>query len=100
MKIYVPLSELGKHDVYWTQINRSMKIIGTKDWVNLYDDQPELIFGPEVNGKPLEGGIPPFYVSLNIHDKILHNAMFDSRASHNLIPKSVMEKLDLDITKP
>ena len=39
-------------------------------------------------------------MSLNIHDKILHNAIFDSRASHNLMPKSVMEKLDLDITRP
>jgi len=26
--------------------------------------------------------------------------MFDSSASHNLMPKSVMEKLDLDITRP
>ena len=49
--------------------------------------------------KTVDGGIPPFYVSLNIHDKILHNAMFDSSASHNLMPKSVMEKLDLDITR-
>jgi len=39
-------------------------------------------------------------VSLNIHDKILNNAMFDSRASHDLMPKSVMEKLDFDITRP
>ena len=68
--------------------------------MNVFDDQPELIFGPEVNGKSLEGGIPPFYVSLNIHDKILHNAMFDFATSHNLMPKSVMEKLDLDITRP
>jgi hypothetical protein len=100
LKIVVPLSELAKHDAYRTQINRSLKITGTEDSVNVFDDQPELIFGPEVNGKPLEGGIPPFYVSLNIHDKILHNAMFDSGASHNLMPKSVMEKLDLDITRP
>ena len=53
-----------------------------------------------MNGKPVDGGIPPFYVSLNIHDKILHNAMFDSSASHNVTPKFVMEKLDLDITRP
>jgi len=53
-----------------------------------------------VNGKPVHGGVPPFYVSLNIHDKILHNAMFNFGASHNLMPKSVMEKLDLDINKP
>lgn len=68
--------------------------------MNNFDDQPELIFGPKVNGKIVDGGIPPFYVSLNIHDKILHNSMFDFGASHNLMPKSVMEKLDLDIIRP
>ena len=66
----------------------------------MFDDQPELIFGPDVNGKPLEGGILTFYISLTIHEKILHNAMLDSGASHNLMPKSVMEKLNLDITRP
>ena len=71
-----------------------------EDLVNVFYDQPELIFCPGVNGKTVEGEVPPFYVGLNIHDKILHNAMFDSGASHNLMPKSVMEKLDLDITKP
>ena len=30
----------------------------------------------------------------------LHNAMFDSSASHNLMPKKGMEFLGLDITKP
>jgi len=71
-----------------------------RDAINVLDDQPELLFGPEVNGKTANGGVPPFYVSLNIHDKVLHNAMFDSGASHNLMPKFVMEKLDLDITRP
>ena len=66
----------------------------------MFDDRVELIFGLDVNGKPLEGGIPPFYISLNIHDKILHNPMLDSGASHNLMPKSVMEKLNLDIIRP
>lgn len=46
LKIFVLLSELAKHDVYQTQINRSLKIIGTEDSVNLYDDQPELVFVP------------------------------------------------------
>ena len=100
IKVATPLSELAKHDAYREQINRSLKITRTEDSANVFDDQPELIFGLEVNGKHLEGSIPPFYVTLNIHDKILHNAMFDSGASHNLIPKSVMEKLDLDITRP
>jgi hypothetical protein len=30
----------------------------------------------------------------------LHNAMFDFGASHNLIPKIVMDNLGLDITRP
>ena len=44
--------------------------------------------------------MPPFYISLNIHDKILHNAMHDFGASQNLIPKVVMEILGLEITRP
>ena len=42
----------------------------------------------------------PFYISLNIHEMILHNAMLESRASHNLMPKAIMEGLGLDITRP
>jgi len=100
LKIAIPLSELAKHDVYRHQITRSLQISENKDAVNVLDDQPELIFGPKVNGKSVDGGVPPLYVSLNIHDKILHNSMFDSDASHNLMPKFLMEKLDLDITRP
>jgi hypothetical protein len=43
---------------------------------------------------------PTFYISLNFHDKILHNGLMDSGASHNVIPKVVMEELGLEITKP
>ena len=101
LKIAVPLSELAKHDVYRSQITKSLNIniTGLDDSVNILDDQPKLLFGPEVNGKPESGGTPPFYVSLNVHDKKLHNAMLDSGASHNLMPKAVMERLNLDITK-
>jgi ribonuclease HI len=42
---------------------------------------------------------PPFYTSLNIHDKLLHNCLMDSGASHNLMPKIVMEELGLEVTK-
>lgn len=100
LKILVPLTELVKHETYRSQISKSLNFRENEDSVNLFDVQPELIFGPDVNGNPVEGGIPPFYISLNIHDKILQNAMLDSGASHNLMPKSVMEKLNLDITGP
>jgi hypothetical protein len=42
---------------------------------------------------------PPFYTSLNIHDKVLHNCLMDSGASHNLMPKIVMEELGLEVTR-
>lgn len=33
-----------------------------------------------------------------MHNFVLHNVMFDSEASHNLLHKAIMEKLGLDIT--
>jgi len=100
LKIVVPLLELAKHNVYRNQISKSLKISVNEDSVNVFDNQPELIFGPGVNGKTIKGEVPRFHVGLKIHDKILHNAMFDSGASDNLMPKSVMARLDLDITRP
>jgi len=105
LKITIPLAELAKNEIYRQQIQKSLQLTHTKgkdnvDNVNVLDDTPELLFGPEVDGKIASSGILPFYVSLHIHDKILHNAMFDSGASHNLMPKSVMERLNLDITRP
>ena len=43
--------------------------------------------------------VPPFYVSLDIHEKVLHNCLLDSWASHNLMPKTVMDELGLEATK-
>ena len=43
---------------------------------------------------------PPFYITLTIHDKMIHNCLLDSVASHKLMPKAVMEALGLSITKP
>ena len=70
------------------------------DIVNLVDDRPKLMFGPKVDGQTDNGAMAPFYISLNIHDLILHNAMIDLGASHTRMPKVVMEKLGLEVTKP
>jgi len=67
--------------------------------VNVEDDQPEIIFGPATDGESHDSNVPPFYISLRLHDFVLHNAMFDSGASHNLMPKAIMDKLGLDITQ-
>ena len=94
------MTELVKNESYKVQIIQTLNIVEGEDVVNLSDDQPELLFGPKVNGTHQQGGIPPFYISLNVHDKILHNVMLDSGASHNLMPKEIMERLNLDITRP
>jgi len=67
--------------------------------VNVEDDHPELIFGPTIEGQPEDSEVLPFYLSLRLHEYILHNAMFDFEASHNLMPKAIMENLGLDITR-
>lgn len=69
------------------------------DTVNVEDDQLELNFVPALDGESPESDLPPFYISLRLHEYVLHNAMFDSGASHNLMPKAIMEKLGLDITR-
>eukprot|EP00253_Pinus_taeda_P002880 PITA_02880 len=61
LKIVIPLSKLAKHEVFRQKINRSLQVPDNRDAVNVFDDQLELIFGSEVNGKSVDGGIPPFY---------------------------------------
>ena len=66
--------------------------------MNLQYEYPTIVFSPHIYDK--KDSVAPFYVTLNIHDKMLHNCMLDSGASHNLMPKVVMEKLGLEITRP
>jgi len=68
------------------------------DLVNLQDNKLAILMASQMKDK--DETIPPFYVSLKIHDKVLHNCLLDSSASHNLMPKVVMEELGLQITKP
>ena len=70
----------------------------TPDSLNLQEERPMVVFGSHV--EELDASTPPFYVSLVIHDLLLHNCMLDSGASHNLLPLSVMEQLGLQITRP
>lgn len=76
-----------------------MNLDPSSDMVNVEDDRTELIFGLALEGQSQDSDVAPFYISLRVHDYVLHNAMFDSGASHNLMPKAIMEKLGLDITR-
>ena len=66
------------------------------DTINLEDDKPIIVFGPHVQGE--KDIVAPFYITLTIFDHLLHNCMLDSGASHNVMPKAIMDKLDLKVT--
>ena len=65
--------------------------------VNLQDEKPYVILGPLIEDR--DDSSPPFYTSLNIHDKVLHNYLMNLGVYHNLMPKIVMEELGIEITK-
>jgi len=100
IKIPIPLVELMKNDSFKKDILKSLdpKTISTSaDIINLQDEKPTIVLGPMIEDR--DDSSPPFYISLNIHDKTLHNFLLDSGASHNLMPKAVMDELGLEITK-
>jgi hypothetical protein len=98
--IPVPLTELIKHDKFkkhFSDLLKSETSCPSTDFINLQDENPAVILGPMVEDR--HDSSPPFYTSLNIHDKVLHNCLMDSGASHNLMPKAVMEELGLEVTR-
>jgi hypothetical protein len=100
IKILVPFNELIKNSEYRNHIINMLKMEQNYDTLNIQDDHQTILFGPHVEENSDAEEVPPFYVSLKIHDMTLHNAMLDPRASHNLMPKVFMDQLGLDITRP
>jgi hypothetical protein len=100
IKIHVPLTELIKHEGFkkcFSDILQSEVSCLPTDSINLQDENNAFILGPMVEDK--NDSSPPFYTSLNIHDKVLHNCLMDLGDSHNLMPKTVMEELGLEVTR-
>jgi hypothetical protein len=100
IRIPAPLSELFKHEDFKRSLSKLLKSESSchsMNSMNLQDEKLEVILGPMVEDR--DDSSPPLYTSLNIHDKVLHNFMMDSGASHNLMPKTVMEELGLEIKK-
>jgi hypothetical protein len=101
IKIPIPLVELAKKLVYRKQITKAMGVSELEiqsDVLNLEDEKPNITFGPHFEGA--KDIISPFYITLNVYDQLLHNCMLDSRASHKVMPKIIMDKLGLQITRP
>jgi ribonuclease HI len=100
IKIPIPLVELMKNESFKKDILKTLdpkSISSSADILNIYDDKPTIVLGQMVEDR--DESCPPFYISLNIHDKTLHNCLLDSGASHNLMPKAVMDELGLEVTK-
>jgi ribonuclease HI len=100
IKILVPFLELIKNEEFKKYLSEMLQPEASPsatDSVNMQDEKPTMILGPLI--EDIDDSSPPFYTSLNIHDKVLHNCLMDSGASHNLMPKTVMYELWLDITK-
>jgi hypothetical protein len=100
IRIPVPLTELIKHGEFkkcFSELLKSEASYPLTDSINLQDERPAVVLGPMVEAR--DDSSPLFYTSLNIHDKLLHNFLMDSGASHNLMPKTIMEELGLEFTR-
>lgn len=79
IKIPVPLLELMKTKSFKDSILKilhpSMSDISL-DIVHLQDEKPIIMPGPHIEES--FDSTPPFYISLNVHDKFFHNCLFDS----------------------
>jgi len=101
IKILVPLTELLKNEPFKKSIMKVMQPTPSSisfDVISLQDKSPAIIVG--THNDDGSDASPPFYISLNVHDNILHNCLMDSGASQNFMPKVVMKELGLYITKP
>ena len=73
----MPLTELMKNDIFKSAILKSLqpKTPIVSDYVKLQYAKPTMPIGPMVEDQ--YNSCPPFYISLNIHYKILHNCLLD-----------------------
>jgi hypothetical protein len=84
IKISIPFNELIKKGEYRDQIIKMLKMGETPDTLNVQDDHPAILFGPRMEETGDTEDVPPFYVSLKVHDMTLHNAMLDSGARRTI----------------
>ena len=63
--------------------------------LNLQYDYPQVMVVTHLEDNNV--AMTHLYINLTIHDHLLLNCMLDSKDVHNLMPKSIMEKLGLNI---
>jgi hypothetical protein len=93
LKVLDLLSLLIQFPHIWSQVHDFSNF---KEYMSKY---PPIILNSRLIGRK-GGSHAPFYVTMIIGDKILHNAMLDFGASSNIMPFSVMKSLNLQIIRP
>ena len=83
IKILVPLTELIKNKSYREAAFKNFKTavnLVPSDEVNLQYENPTIIVGSRTFDQPFDNSEypPPFYVTLTVHEKLLHNCLLDS----------------------
>lgn len=99
VKIPIPLAELSKNPGYKNQVSKWIKPSSVDiegDVISLEDEKPSVLFGPIFD--MIYEILPPFYVTLKAHDFLLYNCMLDFGDSHNLMPKVIMDQVQLQVT--
>ena len=76
MKISIPFNELLRNREYRDKITYMVKSQGEfePDILEVADDAPNIVFGSKIANVDDEEA-PPFYLSLNVQDMIVHNDM-------------------------
>ena len=105
VKIHVPLIELMKIPSFRDPAYRMLKTKSNEtpsDVINLHDEHSTSFVSSSSPDKVEKKSYfpPPFYITLMVHEKMLHNCLLESIASHSLMPKVVMEALGLSINRP
>ena len=75
LKVSIPLTKLVKNIHYKHHVSRILQLDPLSVMVNVKDDHPELIFVLAIDGQLEDSEVPPFYLSLRLHEYIIHNAM-------------------------
>ena len=78
LKIHVPLTELIKNPSYKQIVLKVMNSASgqpVSDTVNLQEESPKIFIGSALAEKTENeaGASPPFYVTLTVHDQMIHN---------------------------
>ena len=103
LKVSIPFNELLRNQEYSDTITKITANQGEDhpNILELTEDNPTIILWSKIDSVDSEDEeVPPFYMILNVHDMVFHNGMLDSKASHNMMPKGVVESLGLEITRP